>query len=58
MGDAVNVAARLQRSAAAGAIVLISEEAYVSAGRPDGFRAMEPMTLKGRTEPVSVYTIL
>ncbi len=58
VGDAVNVAARLQQSSASvGAIVLVSEEAYRDAGEPEGFRAMEPMTLKGRSEPVSVFTL-
>lgn len=56
MGDAVNVAARLESSAAAGTI-LVSEETRTLA--PDYFR-FEPMgevALKGREEPVAAWRL-
>ena len=56
VGDAVNVAARLQNEAAAGEIV--ASAATVSA--IPGFRSerMGPRTVKGREEPVEVFRVL
>ncbi len=57
VGDAVNVAARLQQATrAAGVVVLLSEETAAETGTA-GLRELEPLTLRGRSAPVAVYTL-
>lgn len=58
VGDAVNVAARLQQSTRlAGVAVLVSEETARAAGCEERLRRLEPLSLKGKSEPVVVYTL-
>src|SRR5579859_3797590 len=55
-GDAVNVAARLQQSAAPGE-VLVSERVYQAANAAFHFGEARTLDVKGRREPVHVYTV-
>jgi class 3 adenylate cyclase/tetratricopeptide (TPR) repeat protein len=57
IGDAVNIAERLERAASPGEI-LIGEETFRLAR--DAIRAepLDPLTLKGRSEPVLAYRLL
>ena len=57
VGDAVNVAARLEQTAAPGEIVLGSETLRLVR---DAVRAepLEPLTLKGKSEPVAAFRLL
>jgi len=57
IGDAVNVAARLEETAAAGEILIGALTAELVAGR-FVLRAREPALLKGKREPVPVYEVL
>ena len=56
-GDAVNVAARLEQAAAAGEIIIGSETRILVR---DAVRveAVEPLTLKGKSEPVEAYRLI
>ena len=56
-GDAVNVAARLEQAAEAGEILLGegTQRLVREAGRT---KPLEPLTLKGKTEPVPAYRLL
>lgn len=56
MGDAVNVAARLEQSARPGT-VLISASTLSLAGPVVLADAVEPLTLKGQPEPVIAYEV-
>jgi class 3 adenylate cyclase/DNA-binding NarL/FixJ family response regulator len=56
IGDAVNVAARLQGEADAGEILVT--EATVAAAAGVRAEAVGPVTVKGRTRPVEVHRIL
>ncbi|MBI2887744.1 MAG: adenylate/guanylate cyclase domain-containing protein [Chloroflexi bacterium] len=56
IGDAVNVAARLQASAGPGE-VLISEGAYDQVRGMVDVEPLEPLQVKGRTVPVPVYRV-
>jgi class 3 adenylate cyclase/tetratricopeptide (TPR) repeat protein len=51
MGDAVNVAARLQAAAPLGG-VLVGPETAAASARAIGYEPVEPLTLKGKAEPV------
>jgi tetratricopeptide (TPR) repeat protein len=51
MGDAVNVAARLQEAAPRGG-VLVGAETAGATGQAIRYRPVEPLTLKGKPEPV------
>jgi class 3 adenylate cyclase len=55
IGDAVNVASRLQSEAQPGQIV-ISEETYRQIGRAE-IESLEELELKGRAEPVRAYAL-
>jgi adenylate cyclase len=58
LGDAVNVAARLQdmtKSFACEAI--LSEEVRVTAGLPADGLPQQEVTIRGRTEPMIVHTV-
>ena len=57
IGDAVNLARRLQE-AARGGQTLLSEAAYLEVAPWIEARALGPMTFRGREEPVSVYELL
>lgn len=57
MGDAVNVAARMQQSAAPGAIQLSAETYRLVAGEIDAVSLGE-VTLKGKSEPVAAYRVV
>src|SRR5262249_29680295 len=56
-GDAVNVAARLQGAAAPGEI-LIGAETLALARDAVAVEALDPVELKGKSEPVPVYRLL
>jgi adenylate cyclase len=56
IGDAVNVAQRLQASAQGGE-VLISEDTYLQVGDIGDAEPLEPLTVKGRVRPVPTYRL-
>ncbi len=56
-GDAVNVGARLQQAAAPGE-VLIGAPTLELAGGAAVVEAVEPLVLKGKSDPVSAYRLL
>lgn len=57
VGDAVNVAARLQSLAAKyGVKAVISGDAYRAAGKPGAWRLLDIVQVKGRAEPIDIYT--
>ena len=51
LGDAVNLAARLMAQAPAGEIY-VTEDVQAAAGDAFVWRSLEPLTLKGKSEPV------
>ena len=56
-GDAVNVAARLQQAASPGQI-LLGSETHVLVADAVRVKPVEPLALKGKSEPVAVYRVL
>ncbi|MBO0792731.1 MAG: AAA family ATPase, partial [Ktedonobacteraceae bacterium] len=56
-GDAVNVAARLQQAATPDTI-LVSERTYLSTRDTFEFRAIAPLHVKGKTEPIAARVAL
>ena len=57
VGDAVNVAARLEEMAETGAI-LVSHDTYRHVRGVFDVREEEPVAVRGRSEPIRVYTVL
>ncbi len=57
MGDAVNLAARMEASADPGTI-LISEETYKLINNKFVTDDLGPITVKGKTEPINVFRLL
>jgi len=57
MGDAVNVAARLEQAAAPGE-VLIGAETVAIARDAVAAEPVEPLTLKGKAEPVAAFRLI
>jgi class 3 adenylate cyclase len=57
IGDAVNVAARLEQGAAPGEIVLGAETLRLVRDAVE-VEALEPLELKGKSEPVAAYRLL
>lgn len=57
MGDTVNLARRLQEAAPVGS-VLISHDTYRHVHGLFNVRPMEPVTVKGKVEPVPIYVVL
>ncbi len=57
IGDAVNLAKRLQENAEGGQI-LLSEAAYREVAPYVQVQPRGPLTVKGREEPIAVYTLL
>jgi len=57
MGTAVNLAARLEKEAEAGQ-VLVGEATYRHTRRAFEFAALQSITIKGITEPVTAYEVL
>ena len=57
MGDAVNVAARLESAARPGG-VLVSDSTQRLASGYFNWRRLEPLTVKGRTGPVVAYEVV
>lgn len=55
-GDAVNVAARLEQAASAGEI-LVGEQTARLVRDELALRPVEPLTLKGKTDPVPAYAV-
>ena len=56
VGDTVNLASRLQQAAPIGS-VLISHDTYRHVRGVFDVQALEPVSVKGRTEPVQVYLV-
>ena len=56
-GDAVNVAARLSDLADAGAI-LVGPDTQRATQNHFNFEALEPATVKGKTEPIPIYKLI
>jgi class 3 adenylate cyclase len=56
VGDAINVASRLETSAEVGQVV-ISEETYRSIGDRVEVTALGPIALKGKAEPIVAYRL-
>jgi class 3 adenylate cyclase len=56
LGDTVNLAARLQQAAPPGRI-LISQETYRVVCGQFGLRAMAPLAIKGKSQPVQSYLV-
>ncbi len=56
-GDVVNIAARLQSSAATGTII-VDEVTMRSADGVIAFEPLEPVVAKGKTEPIPVWRVL
>ncbi len=54
LGDAVNVAARLQSAAPVGGILVGERTQRLTAGAV-AYRGLEPLSLKGKTKPVSAF---
>jgi class 3 adenylate cyclase/ketosteroid isomerase-like protein/tetratricopeptide (TPR) repeat protein len=57
VGDAVNVASRLEGAAAAGQII-VGEDTWRLTRGTSRYEPIEPLTLKGKSEPVPAYTLL
>jgi adenylate cyclase len=58
IGDAVNLAARLESSSKTlGKTVVVGENTYKAAKLNYNFNYIDSITVKGKTEPVKVYTI-
>lgn len=57
IGDPVNVASRLERSAPAGGI-LISHETYQLVHSDFNFESLGPIQVKGKRDPIQVYLVL
>jgi class 3 adenylate cyclase/tetratricopeptide (TPR) repeat protein len=57
MGDAVNLAARLEDASQRGEI-FVGPETYRQTAPLFDFEALSPLTLKGKAEPVTVYRLL
>jgi adenylate cyclase len=57
LGDAVNIAARIQEMSEPGTIY-ISESTYSRLKRSDNFAFFEKLAVKGRKEPISVFRSL
>ncbi|MBI1879858.1 MAG: tetratricopeptide repeat protein [Chloroflexi bacterium] len=57
LGDEVNIAARLMNLAEAGQI-LVSQHIARAAGEHYNFKYLEPIPVKGRTDPVPVFVAL
>jgi class 3 adenylate cyclase len=56
MGDAVNLAARMEQNAPPGGI-LITRDTYRHVQGLFDVAAQEPLAVKGRTEPVQTYLV-
>ncbi len=56
MGDAVNVASRLEHAAPVGGI-LISHDTYLHVRGVFDVEPQEPLTLKGKKEPIQTYVV-
>jgi class 3 adenylate cyclase len=57
IGDAINVAARLEQAAAPGEIVLGADTLQLVRDAVE-VQALEPLTLKGKSEPLAAYRLL
>lgn len=57
LGDSVNVAARLQGLAAKYSVPsLISGDTFRASGKPSAWRLLDVVQVKGRQEPIDIYT--
>ena len=56
MGDAINLAARMEQNAPVGG-VLISHDTYQQVRGLFEVQALEPISVKGKAEPVQVYVV-
>ncbi|MDH5373506.1 MAG: zinc ribbon domain-containing protein, partial [Acidimicrobiia bacterium] len=54
VGDVVNMAARLEKHSTPGGVV-VDERTYLAARRAIEFREREPVTVKGKVEPIPIW---
>jgi adenylate cyclase len=57
IGDAVNLASRLS-GVARGGEILIDEATYLRAGKPAGAQELPPTEVKGKSQPVRVFSLV
>jgi class 3 adenylate cyclase len=57
LGDAVNVAARLKQRSPLGSIY-VGPETYAATRERCRYRTLEPMALKGKSQPIQTYELL
>ena len=57
IGDAVNLACRLEENAKAGEII-ITQATYDEVKDADAVEPMEPIRVKGKSEPIPVYRVM
>jgi adenylate cyclase len=57
VGDAVNLAARLYNIATGGEII-ISQSTYEACGAPPNVEALDPVSVRGKSQPVTIYRVL
>ncbi len=57
VGDAVNLAARLYNIATGGEII-ISQSTYEACGAPANVEALDPVSVRGKSQPVTIYRVL
>jgi adenylate cyclase len=56
IGDTVNVASRIEGlTKAAGVPLLVSEATRAQAGTRYAFRPFEPMSIRGKSEPMAIF---
>jgi adenylate cyclase len=57
IGDAVNTASRLMSNAPAGSILISQATAHDLSQGKFSLRSLEPLTLKGKSEPIRVFSV-
>jgi adenylate cyclase len=57
IGDAVNTAARLMSNAPAGTIIISQATASDLSQEKFNLRSMEPLMVKGKSEPIRVFSV-
>ncbi len=58
IGDVVNVASRLETlNKELGSRILVTEQVWEAAGRPEGAIARPPITVRGREQPIQIFQL-